>query len=753
MLMSLKSKTSLIVSMALLGFAMPCLSQQVTMPAPRLLTTMPMGGQAGSTFDVTITGENLDESGDLLFSTPKISAKPKLNAEGKAEPNKYTVTIAADAPRGVHEARVMSRLGVSSCRAFSVGSLAEVTREKPNTTPETALELKPNSICNAVATKRAVDFYTFQGAQGKRVVVDCATAGIDSKLTAVLIIADAQGRDLLADRAGGFLDFTPPSDGKYFIKVHGLTFQGGPEHFYRLALIDAPEKGEVKGQPSTLAVSAFSWTPNEKSIIPKSVETEPNNAAAQAQQITPPCEIAGAFYPAADVDTFEFAAKKGEVWWIEVVSERLGLPTDPFVLVQRVVTEGGKEKLADVAELNDIPSPMKPSSNGYSYDGPPYDAGSPDVLGKVEIKEDGKYRLQLRDLFGGTRSDARNVYRLIVRKAEPDFALVAWGFHMNLRNGDRNALSKPIALRGGSTMALEVVAVRKDGFDGEIQLGMDNLPAGVTAAGLKIPAGKQQGMMLITAAENAPRSIAGAKLFGTADVNGAKVKRPCRVASMSWPVRDASQEIPHPRLMEDAPVSVNGSENAPVSIAPKENKVFEAKAGEKLTIPLKIAWRSEFTGTSIKLRAFGAGFEGVKEFDLPLKAANSDAVLDLAALKTVPGEYTLAFYGSAVTKYRYNPDAIKTAAEEEKKAEQKAATMAANAKKLAEEAKAAAAAKKAEAEAAAKLAAEQLKSADAAKAGAAKRMKAVTDAATPTDTVDIFVSEPIRILVTAADKK
>src|SRR5205823_5485717 len=120
----------------------------------------------------------------------------------------------------------------------------------------------------------------------------------------------------------------------------------------------------------------------------------PNNTAAQAQKITLPCDTAGSFYPAADVDMFEFEAKKGEVWWVEVSSERLGLPTDPAILVQHVNRSGGIEKLTDVVELSDIPSPMKVSSNGYSYDGPPYDAGSSDILGKLEIKEDGVHRLQ-----------------------------------------------------------------------------------------------------------------------------------------------------------------------------------------------------------------------------------------------------------------------------------------------------------------------------------------------------------------------
>ncbi len=221
-----------------------------------------------------------------------------------------------------------------------------------------------------------------------------------------------------------------------------------------------------------------------------------------AQKITLPCEIAGRFFPAADVDSFEFEAHKGEVWWVEVASERLGLPTDPFVLVQHVTQQGATEKLDDVAELNDIPSPVKVATYFYAYDGPPYNAGSLDVLGKVEIKEDGLHRLQVRDLFGENRSDPRHVYKLILRKAAPDFAVVAWAFHMELRNGDRNALSMPIALRGGGTMALEVVAVRRDGFDGPIELSMEDLPEGMIACGLKIPPGQNRGIMLITAAEN-----------------------------------------------------------------------------------------------------------------------------------------------------------------------------------------------------------------------------------------------------------
>jgi hypothetical protein len=705
-------------------FSAAALAQQVTLPLPRLLTVMPMGGQAGTNVEVTITGENIEDVTELTFSTPKITAKPVAGAA-----NKFAVSIAPDAPVGVYDARVLSRLGVSSVRAFSVNKLPEVVRTKANNTVETAMALPVGTICNATMTKRAVDFYSFQGVKGQAVAIDCAAVGIDSRLTPVVILADGKGADLKVNRTGGIIDFTPPADGAYIIKVSDLTYQGGERHFYRLALQNSP----AQPQPQTATVSSMSWPPEGLAASAPAKETEPNNK--DAQKIALPCDIAGAFYPAADVDTFEFTAKKGETWWVEVASERLGLNTDPFVLVQQV-KDG---KFTDVAELYDIAPPMKTTSNGYSYDGPPYDAGSPDVMGKFEIKEDGTYRLQVRDLFGGTRTDANNIYRLIVRQAMPDFALAAWAVHMTLRNGDRASLSKPMSLRLGDSRAFEVAVQRRDGFDGEIDITMENLPPGVSAAGLKIGKGKPYGHLILTADEKAPRGFSLAKIIGKAVIGGKEVVRPVRVASMEWPVKDAKGEIPAPRLMADIPVSVTDSEQAPLTIALAENKVFEAKAGETLKIPLKLTWRNEFNGTSIKVKAYGEGFSAIKEFDIPLKAATHELMLNLAELKIAPGDYTFALQSLGICKYRYNPAAVPLAEAEQKKAEQLLAAAAAEAKKLA--------ATDAEA---AKKAAEKQKQAEAAMTAATTRMKSVTTTANPTDTVEILISQPIRVSVKPA---
>lgn len=735
------------------SLASPALAQTVGLPAPRLLTTQPMGGKAGTQFEITITGEHLDDADELVFSEPRITATRKRDAAGQPEPNKYLVTIAPDCPVGICEASVMTRLGLSSSRVFSVGTLLETIQKQPNTSVATAQELPMNSVCNAAISVCGVDHYAFQGRQGQRVIVDCATRGIDSKLDAVVIIADASGRDLLVERRGGVLDFAVPADGRYLIKVHELTFRGGPAYFYRLGVWEQPAGTPIVRQPSTKAVNSFSWPPAGLGGQAGLVEAEPNGDAPVAQKIALPCDISGSFFPAADVDMFEFQARKGEEWWVEVASERFGLPTDPTILVQHVARTVQGEKLTDVAEFNDIPSPVRVSSNGYAYDGPPYNAGTADILGKLVIKEDGLHRLQLTDLYGGTRSDPRNIYRLVIRRARPDFALVGWALHMELRNGDRNAVSKPMALRRGATMALEVIAIRRDGFDGDIELGMEGLPEGVTARGLKIPAGQSRGLLLVSARQDATRGFANARFYGRAQIHGVPETRTVQLASMTWPVPDAASEIPVPRLLGHVPVSVGGFEVAPLTISPVSDQVLEVAAGQKLTIPLKQVRRSEFSGATMEVRTMGAGFERVPVFNVPLTADSTQAVLDLAALKTPPGDYLIAFYGGAVAKYCHRLDMVSAAEETRRKAEQEVTVLKAEARKLTEAAPSAPANQQADAQKAVQVVSSRLIVAETALTSANDQLKKAMAAAQPNDIVDIVVSEPIAIRVKPAETK
>ena len=718
-------------------------AQSVCLPLPRLLSIMPMGGTVGTTLDVTITGENTEDVRQLIFQHPGIVAVPKQDANGRVEPNKFQVTIAPDCPLGLVEARVLCRLGISSARIFSVGALPEVIQTQPNTALSTAMNLPVNSVCNAVVAAKSLDHYAFEAEKGKRYVIHCASRGIDSKLDPVVIIADATGRDLVVERRGETLDFTAQASGRHIIKVHELTFKGGPGFFYRLTLQELPADATLPSFPATQLVSSFSWPPGG---LPQQAAT-PEDETVGVQSIQLPGDISGRFFPAADSDTYQFEAQQGQVWWIEVASERLGRPTDPSIVIQRAQGPEAEPQWVEVLELNDIASPMKPSSNGYAYDGPPFDGGSTDILGKFEVKETGTYRLLLTDLFGGTRRDARNQYRLVIRQAQPDFALAAWGLHMELRNGDRNALSKPLALRAGATVALEVVAVRRDGFDGAIELSMSGLPAGVTAKGLEIPSGKTRGIVLLTAALDAPEGLSEARLEGTASIAGRTVTRPVQLAQMAWPVTDAWGEIPSPRLVQGIPVSISLSERAPLTIAASERKVWEVKAGEKLTIPLTLTSHGEFSGSVLSLKTLGAGLESNPKFDISLTSNQANGVVNLGVVKAPPGDYAIAFYGTAVAKYQYNPLAIPAAQVLVKEAESQAKIIAEQLQQQMQVLASLPDDKKEAAQAVVAELSQKKQAADAAVTSTTANLKALTEKAAPRDTAEIVISEPIAIRV------
>ena len=638
---------------AFFGGARPGAAQQVCLPLPRLLTLVPAGGCAGTEVEVVVDGERLEPAEALVFSHPSLTAGKKHGADGKDVPNTFIVRIAADAPVGVHDAAVVTALGISSARCFSVGTLPETLRGPANTSIATATPLAVNSVCNAATTPQAIDHYRLELHRGQRIRVECAAVGIDSRLQPVIAIADASGNDVVVERRDRPLDFTAEADGACVVKVHDLSFQGGPGHFYRLVVRDA--EGAAVSHPATLKVNSFSWPPTGLPQQAAATEVEPNDLPGEAQRIALPCDLSGGFFTAGDTDMFEFEATQGDVWWVEVAAERLGAPADPAAVVQRVVMDGDQERLEDVTEFNDIVSPLKPSSQGYSYDGPPYVTGSADILGRLEIKESGRHRLRLRDLFGGTRVEPRSVYRLVIRRAAPDFALVAWPLHMELRNGDRADVSKPFALRAGATIAVEVAALRRDGYEGDIELAVEGLPAGVTATGLRIPAGASRGIVAITAADGASSSPVPLRIVGRGAVAGTEVVRPCRIASMAWPVRDHWAELPRPRLVSEPLLTVAAAEPAPLTIRGPGSGPVEAALGATVKVPISLVRRGALSGNVMQLRILGQGFDKAAAVDVPVAADSHVIPLDLAKLKIEPGRHTIMFYGAVTSAYRPPP--------------------------------------------------------------------------------------------------
>lgn len=677
---------------ALIGWAILASPTFAELPAITLATVSPAGGQGGTEVEVTVTGADLDEANALHFSSPGITAVLK-------KPNQFAVKIAPDVPVGVYDARVSGRLGVSNPRAFVVGDLKEVIKSKPNDKLESAAELAIPSVFNGATTAAASDFFKFTAKKDERVLIQCAGREIDSRLAPVIAVLDPAGKELESNH-GGLLDFSAPRDGQFFIALHDLTYAGGPEYFYRLTVskgphldfvlppcgqagakgkftlygrglpggvpatitgadrrplekldveIDLPAAANAPGDRNANAGSAtadgFSYrlkTPDGTSnpvfigFATASVvaETEPNNKPAQAQKVSAPCEIAGQFHPAADTDCYTFDAKKGDVCWIEVISNRVGVASSPFVLVQR---DG-----ADIKEL-------------YASDADPggkrFTTLSNDPAWRFEVKDDGTYRVQVRDLFGSARSNPANTYRLAIRKEAPDFRLVAFTEHPPSKKDDRSAAPRGVCIRGGQTVAVKVIALRRDNFAGEIELAAEGLPAGVKCTPSRIEAGKNEGLLLFTAEEKSAAAVSAIRIIGKGKAGDSELRREARGGTVLWTVADFNVDAVRSRLTGDFMLAVNGAEPAPVSIAPVEEKIWEVPAGGKIEIPLRIARSGEFN-EALKLKAAGiAAIDALKEIDVAAKVTSATATIDLKTVKLPAGSHTI--YLSTQTKGKY----------------------------------------------------------------------------------------------------
>jgi hypothetical protein len=366
-----------------------------------------------------------------------------------------------------------------------------------------------------------------------------------------------------------------------------------------------------------------------------SIEQEPNNQSTQAQKVTPPCEIAGQFYPANDRDIFSFDAKKGEIYRIEVLSERLGAETNPFILIQR-----------------DTSDPQEFYRSAEDVGGKRFSTLNNDPVARVEVKDDGVYRVQVRDAFSTIRSNPGSIYRLMIRKEAPDFRLLALPEPLPVAAEDRKASPRALVLRPGETCPIRVVAFRRDNFAGDIQITAQKLPVGVTAGPARIPSGKNDGILLLTASEGAAPAIEAIQVTGKAKIGDIEVERVARSGTVTWPIKDYNAEPVPGRLGRDLMLAVTTAPPAPLSVEPAEQKTWEAAAGAKLEIPLKVTRRGEFND-ALKLKAFGAPeIEKAAVVDVEAKASAANAVIDLAAVKIPAGTHVIHF--RADTKGKFN---------------------------------------------------------------------------------------------------
>jgi hypothetical protein len=666
-----------------------CSFAQAQFPTPQLNSVYPCGGQRGTTVEATITGGDIDAATGLYFSHPGITAEP-------AGPKKFKITIADNVPVGRYDIRAICPLGVSSCRSFAVGDRKEFQEAEPNNLQDKANRVElPATINGQVNNGVDLDHFVFTAKKGQRVIVNAWAWRLDSKLDATLMVYDPAGKEIAfnGDYYGkdALVDFTAEQDGDYTVKIWDFIYSSSPELVYRLEIgslphLDAivpavvtpgkptmvtiygrnlpnaqkaPPEVNVGERPLEMLTQELTLDPKtatlgtgevvrpatallegtefrlqtpagasnpffvgfaESSVVP---EQEPNNSAETAQLVTIPCEVTGTFSPVSDLDYFKFAAKKNQKLVVEIFGERQSGLTDPML---SSFDEKGK-RLTSGDDFGRNIGKLRFATNTRD--------GRWDYTATAE----GMLTVQVRDLYHQQRGDARFTYRLSFREPQPSFRLIAVP--------TAEILPDSTVVRQGGKYWLDVLVNKEDGFDEQITVTAEDLPAGVTAEPVIIGPGKTSVPLVFQAAVDAPFDQKAIRIVGRAKVGDVEMVNVARGGGLIW----STVNTPGISRMQDS-IMLSVREPAPFNLQ-AEPKSKEVIAGEKLELHVKLTRAADWND-EVQL----AGFDLPQNATMALvniEKGKTEAKVELAIAANVkPGKYTFTVNGSGQMARNYS---------------------------------------------------------------------------------------------------
>ena len=531
--------------------------------------------------------EDLSESDLELVAREFLDPNKKMTTKNSiADRVIIQLMIDPDAAPGDRELRLIAPAGLTNPICFQVGSVPEYDQKDLN--PATPLALP--ALVNGQILPGEVDRVRFSAQSGQRLVIRAEARhlipymadAVPGWFQAVIALYDAQGRQLACTDHYLFdqdpiLFYAAPADGEYQLEIRDSIYRGREDFVYRVSIGEQPfitqlfPIGGQAGVPTSAAISGWNlpesrltldtepggpairqtaWRGNDAvsndvlyavDSLPECCAIEPNHTVQTAQPVTLPIIVNGRIQRPGEVDVFRFQGRAGDEVVAEVQARRLGSPLDSFL---RLTDASGK-----VLAWND--------------DYPDKECGllthQADSWLCAKLPADGTYYVHLSDAQNGG-SDA-HAYRLRISAPQPDFALRISPSALNL-------------LAGRAT-PVWVYAIRKDGFDGDIEIALDGAPDGFKLSGAIIPHGRDSVRMTLmpTRIPKGPRTIA-LRVVGRAQIAGATVTRAAVPADNQMQAFAYWHLVPAQELL--ATVAGNGG---PTFVLPQAGAVVKIPAG------------------------------------------------------------------------------------------------------------------------------------------------------------------------------
>jgi hypothetical protein len=438
------------------------------------------------------------------LAPPAVRPTPAL-----AEVVTVEITIDAKAAPGPRQLRLRANTGMSNPVVFIVGQLAELSQKKELIDPEASRPKPPDisitlpAVLNSQIMPGEVDRYRFPARKGQQLVfvtraralIPYLADAVPGWFQATLTLFNSDGKEVAYSdhfhhQPDPVLAYKVPADGEYVLEIKDSLYRGREDFVYR---IDAGELPFVTGifplggpEKTRTTVALEGWNLPQSSLtlepvdmklgitqlfvrngdllsnrlpfavsrLPECMAQGSNHVLAAAQPITLPIIVNGRIAKPGSWDVFRFEGAASQTIIAEVRARRLGSPLD------------------SVLKLTDASGKVLAYSDDREDKGQGLDTHHADSLLRVTLPTTGTYYLHLGD--AQRQGSPAHAYRLRVSSPLPDFELRVTPCSINARPG--------------STLAITVYALRKDGFSGEINLFLTYNPVDFSLGGAKMPA-------------------------------------------------------------------------------------------------------------------------------------------------------------------------------------------------------------------------------------------------------------------------
>jgi hypothetical protein len=525
-----------------------------------LMSISPVAVQIGTTTECEI------ESRYSLYGTYKVFVSgdgvvgevdpPAALKPGEKRPNlsklKVRFKVAAEAVPGVRDVRLATPLGVSTLAQLVIAR-DPIVCEKPgdNDSMKTAQTIPiPSTVCGAIDKPEDVDYYKFHAAAGTALSFHVRCHRLQERIhdlqemaDPILTLKNESGVTLAANdntfAADPLLVHRFDKDGNYYLEIRDVRYLGDRHWYYSIEINDRPFVISVfpsrvtPGTPTRLRLvghnlpaeatatltlpsdtpDGLRWAvlqlPDGRSTnaapiivsrLSEITESDGDKSTPEkAQKVALPCGVSGCIEKEGERDCFAFEAKAGERFTFTIVAQDHQSVLDS---VLRVLDEKGQQ----LVENDDYGDPFNHADSRIE---------------NWAARANGRYIVEVRDLHG--RGGPGFVYFLKAERAEPHFTL------------DVDTDKTPIA--PSTANAIFVRAARHNGFSGDIQLAVHDLPPGVTARCGRILANGRDGCITLHAAADAKVAAGNIRITGTA-TDTSKEGKPNSLSASARPLQE-----------------------------------------------------------------------------------------------------------------------------------------------------------------------------------------------------------------------